>query len=199
MSTAERLAACGSASVYEALGRCSALDGSIRPLWPSGSVAGPAFTLSTGPADNLALHRGVADVGPGAVLIATVGASDRAIWGSLLSSICSARGVVAFVTDGHVRDSDRIRALGFPVFCAGIRIGVPAKNDRGILQGRIEIGGMAIEPGDWIVADGDGIVVVPEARLDQVLEGAEAVEAREAEIIRRAIDGEPTTVQLGLE
>jgi 4-hydroxy-4-methyl-2-oxoglutarate aldolase len=197
-NSAERLAACGSASVYEALGRRSVLAESVRPLWPSGPVAGPAYTVSTGPADNLALHRAVADVPAGTVVIATVGGSDCAIWGSLLSSICSAKGVAAFVTDGNVRDSDRIRVLGFPVFCAGVKIGVPEKQDRGTLQARIVIGGVGVEPGDWIVADGDGIVVVPAARLEEVLDGAEAVEAREAEIIRRAIDGEPTTVQLGL-
>jgi 4-hydroxy-4-methyl-2-oxoglutarate aldolase len=196
---AERLAACGSASVYEALGRRSALPTSIRPLWPAGPVAGPAYTVATGPADNLALHRAVAEVPTGAALIATVGTSDRAIWGGLLSSICTAKGVAAFVTDGSVRDTDRIRALGFPVFCSGVTIAAPEKRDRGTLQTSIEIGGVQIEPGDWVVADGDGVVIVAAARLEEVLHGAEAVEAREAQIIRRAIDGEPTTVQLGLE
>jgi 4-hydroxy-4-methyl-2-oxoglutarate aldolase len=107
--------------------------------------------------------------------------------------------VLGFVTDGVVRDSDRIRELGFPVFCGGVALFGPQKERPGTLQAEIELEGVAVAPGDWIVADGDGVVVVPAGELDAALEAAEAIERREAQMIARARAGESTIAQLGLE
>jgi 4-hydroxy-4-methyl-2-oxoglutarate aldolase len=196
---AARLAACGVASVYEALGRRFALSATIRPLWSCAAIAGRAFTVRGVASDNLALHRAVADAPSGVVIAAEIADGDAAVWGSLLSAICLDKGILALVTNGRVRDTDRIRQLGFPVFCAGVTVTGPTKQDRGELLTTISISDVAIAPGDWIVGDGDGVVVVPADIADGALAAAEAIETREAEIISRARDGETTIAQLGLQ
>jgi 4-hydroxy-4-methyl-2-oxoglutarate aldolase len=191
---------CGAASLYEANGRAGAFDPRIRPLWAGASVAGPAFTVRGAAADNLALHRAVAEAPAGAVIVAATGESTRvAVWGSLLSSICVERGVLGLVVDGAVRDVDRIRELGFPVFCAAVTLLGPAKQDPGTVGEAIEIGGVTVSPGDLVVACGDGVVVVAAGEVEAAVRRAEEIEARETEMIRRAVDGESTIVQLGLD
>src|SRR3954447_18400652 len=197
---ARRLPAAGAASLHEAQGRAGALDATIRPLWAPLVLAGPAFAVATSAADNLALHRAVAEAPPGVVIVAATGRSvEVPVWGSLLSSICKTKGVLGLITDGAVRDSDQIRELGFPVFCAGTGLTGPCKQDRGTIGEPIEIGGVDIAPGDWVVGGGDGVVAVPAERADDVVARAEEIERREAEIIRRAAAGESTLVQLGLD
>lgn len=197
---AQRLLSCGAASIYEALGRNGAMDATVRPLWTPLGLAGPAFTVRSTSADNLALHRAVATAPAGVVIVAaTDGSVEVPIWGSLLSSICSDRGILGLVTDGAVRDSDRIRELGFPTFCAGVGLLGPSKEDPGTLGEVIEIGGARVAPGDWVVGGGDGVVVVPAASIKEATERAEAVESRESEMIRRAVAGESTLVQLGIK
>jgi 4-hydroxy-4-methyl-2-oxoglutarate aldolase len=189
----------GAAAIYEAMGRRNALPPGIKPLWSPLVVAGPAFTISTGPADNLALHRAVAEAPAGAFLVAATGASTEVpVWGDLLSTISLHKGIIGLVTDGAVRDSDRIRQLQFPVFCRGTSLYSPTKLDKGVLQEPIVLDGVDVAPGDWVVADGDGVVVIPVAEVGETLAAAQAVRKREAEIIERAKGGESTLVQLNL-
>jgi 4-hydroxy-4-methyl-2-oxoglutarate aldolase len=197
---AGRAVACGIASLYEALERTGALQPRIRPLWEGASVAGPAFTVCGPAADNLPLHRAVAAAPAGAVVVATAGGdTDVAIWGSLLSSICLERGILGLVTDGAVRDVDRIRELRFPVFCAGVTVAGPVKQEPGMIGEPVTVAGVAVSPGDLVVGDGDGVVVVPAGTAGATVRRAEEIEAREAEMIRRAAGGESTIKQLGLD
>jgi len=200
MGLAHRLCSCGAAAVYEALGRRGAMDAAIRPLWTPVGLAGPAFTVRGASADNLALHRAVATAPEGVVIVAATERSVAVpIWGSLLSSICSGRGILGLVTDGAVRDSDQIRGLRFPVFCAGVGLLGPSKKVRGALGEVIEVGGVRVAPGDWVIGDGDGVVLVPAERIQEVAEKAATVGSLESEMIRRAIAGESTLAQLDVE
>ncbi|HEY0416153.1 MAG TPA: RraA family protein [Gaiellaceae bacterium] len=195
---AVRLRALGAASVLDAAPGGAALGASIRALWAPTAAAGPAFTIETEPDDNLALHRAVAEAPAGAVVVAATGGGTCAIFGDLLSQVALARGLAALVTDGLVRDSDRIRAVGFPVFCTGLSLASPAKRAWGRVGVEVQVGDAAIAAGDWIVADGDGAVVVPAAAAGATADAAEAVRAREAELVARAAAGEATVDQLGL-
>jgi 4-hydroxy-4-methyl-2-oxoglutarate aldolase len=189
----------GAAAVYEGLGQRNALPAGIRPLWQPLALAGPAFTISTRAGDNLALHRAVAEAPAGVVLVAATESSVAVpVWGDVLSTIGQAKGLLGLVTDGAVRDSDRIRRLGFPVFCRGTGLFAATKEDPGRLGDRIVLDGVPISPGDWITADGDGVVVIPADSVKAAIHAAEAVNRREQELIRRAGHGESTLDQLGL-
>jgi len=195
----EMLAVLGAASVYEALGRRNALPPGIRPLWTPLTLVGPVFTVTTRAGDNLALHRAVAEAPAGVVIAAATEASVMVpIWGDLLSTIAQGIGILGLVTDGATRDSDRIRELGFPVFCKGTSVHGPTKEFPGVLGETIVLDGVAVAAGDWIVADGDGVVVVPADEVAQVIVAAQAITDREREIVRRAALGESTIDQLGL-
>jgi 4-hydroxy-4-methyl-2-oxoglutarate aldolase len=132
------------------------------------------------------------------VIVGSVAPGEAAIFGSLLARICRDKGVAAVVTNGLVRDIDQIRDAGFPVFAGGITILGPTKVDPGRLQEPVTIGDAVVSPGDWVIGDSDGVVVIPAAALEETLAAAEAVEAREAEMVRRAAEGVSTVEQLGL-
>jgi 4-hydroxy-4-methyl-2-oxoglutarate aldolase len=198
--TAHRLTEIGAAAVYEALGRRNALPPGIRPLWAGLVLAGPAFTVQCKSADNLALHRAVAEAPPGVVVVAATSSSTTVpVWGDLLSTISLHKGLWGFVTDGAVRDSNRIQQLNFPVFCRGTSLYAPTKEDFGTLGQPIILDGVEVRPGDWLVADGDGVVVVPAPELDAVIESASAVRQHEAEMVRLASLGTSTLLQLNLD
>jgi 4-hydroxy-4-methyl-2-oxoglutarate aldolase len=194
-----RLAALGAAAMVDAYPQAALAGPRIRPVWTPVSLAGPAFTVETEPHDNRALHRAIAEAPPGAVLaVAAGGTLKAAIIGDVLSKVALARGIAGLVTDGAARDTDRIRELRFPVFCAGITPAPPAKSAWGEIGVRIRVGDAEISAGDWIVGDGDGVVVIPAAALGDMLERAARLARREKDLVRRAIAGETTLDQLGL-
>jgi 4-hydroxy-4-methyl-2-oxoglutarate aldolase len=192
------LAALGSATVHEAGGRLPALDHALRPLDRDLPVAGPAFTVRCGVRDNLALHRAVAAAPERSVLIVDAGGDDSAYWGEILTRAALARGVAGVVLDGGIRDTTRIRALGFPAWARHIAIRGVDKAVPGDLDVPIVLAGERVDPGAIVVADADGIVLVPAERLDEVLVAARARAAREAELIDRLRAGELTLDLLGL-
>lgn len=195
----EALVELGGADVYEARRHQGALPPGIQPLWKPLALAGPAFTIDSRAADNLALHRAVAEAPAGVVLVAATERSvEVPIWGDLLSRIAQAKGILGLVTDGAVRDSDSIRALGFPVFCRGTGLFGPAKEHPGQLGEPIVLEGVRIEPSDWVLADGDGVLVIPGSSVAETIAAAQAVAQREREMVRRASLGESTLDQLGL-
>ncbi|MCU1491829.1 MAG: Dimethylmenaquinone methyltransferase [Acidimicrobiaceae bacterium] len=194
-----QLASLGAAAVYESLGRRNALSPAIKPLWSPAVLAGPVFTVEAVVADNLALHHAVAEAPAGAVIIASVSEPGPVpLWGDLLSTISKEKGIAGLVIDAMVRDCDRIRALEFPVFGHGTSLYGPSKNAWGRLGVDIAIDGVTIRPGDWVLADGDGVVIIPADELESALVAASAVRDREREIVRRAALGESTLVQLNL-
>ncbi len=164
------------ADVLDALGhRTSALPPDVRPLAPHWKLFGQARTLSAAPvaaepSHPYALEMECIDLlKPGEVLVATTnGDRSSALWGELLSTACRARGAVGAVIDGLTRDTARILALDFPVFAAGFSPLDSKGRLDGISHGEpIRVGACVVRPGDWVVGDIDGVVVVPAALAEQ--------------------------------
>ena len=167
--------------VVDALGGRGALDGRIKPLGDAKSFCGVAVPCHAGPADNLAAFGALDVAQAGDVIVCATDAFEAtAITGDLLLGMMKNRGVVAFVTDGFVRDLIGIRAVGLPCFAAGLTPNSPARNGPGSVGLPIVLGGAAVGPGDIVLGDEDGVVVVPFARIDEAIARLQAVRAAEA-------------------
>lgn len=187
------------ASLYEAAGQTGMVDPRIRPAWPSAKICGLALTVCCPPGDNLMLHVAVAHAFPGAVLVATTGPYLLAgAWGEVLTAAAQARGVTGLVIDGAVRDIEAIRDAQFPVFARGCAIGSCTKDRVGRLNVPVQVGGCTVHPGDAVVGDGDGLVVVSQACVSAVYEAAMQRRQREEEIIVELRRGRTTLELLGL-
>lgn len=159
-----------------------AMDWRIKPADPACAVfCGPAVTAFAYPADNLAVFGAMDIARPGDVIVvANDGYTGTALVGDLVAGMMRNRGVVGFVTDGLARDRAGIVAAGLPLFCAGISPNSPAKNGPGTAGLPVVVGGVPVSPGDVVVGDADGVVVVPLTMLDLVIERLKGVRAAEA-------------------
>jgi len=162
-----------------------ALDYRIKPLDPANaSFAGPALTAFAYPADIVAMFGALFEAEAGDVIVlANDGYTRTAVIGDIAAGMMKNKGVAAFVTDGLARDRAGIIAAGLPVFCRGIQPNSPAMNGPGTVGAAVTLGDVHVEPGDVIVGDADGVVVVPAGRLRQVLDRLAAVRAAEARTI----------------
>ena len=149
-------------------GRRGTLDGRIVPLTRSTRLAGPAFTVEIRPGDNLMIHAAMALAQPGDVLVID-GKGDRscAVMGAIMITTCKKLGLV--VIDGAHRDTEDLLALGFPVYSVGSNPNGPTKRVPGRINGPISCGGVAVNPGDLVVGDGDGVVVVERETVASLL------------------------------
>jgi 4-hydroxy-4-methyl-2-oxoglutarate aldolase len=185
----------GSATLYEAAGQTGALPSVIRPLASTTRLAGPAFPIATAPGNNLWIHRGLADAAPGDVLVvSTSGYTDVGYWGDIMTVAALSRQIAGLVIDGCVRDSDAIARLQFPVFARGLSI-LGTKKDAdapGSLEAPIVLGSTTVHRGDLVVGDGDGVVVIDQRSVTEVIAKAREREKREAEIVKRLRKGETT-------
>jgi 4-hydroxy-4-methyl-2-oxoglutarate aldolase len=179
-----RLLALGTSTVYEGSGLDCWVDPRLRPVWRSARLAGPAFTVQTVPGDNLALQRGVREAPAGAVLVADGGGLEYGYWGGILTEIAQVRNLTGLVIDGTVRDIDELERVGFPVFATGVATRHAAKTQEGSIGEPITLGGRVVCSGDIVVADTDGVIVIPRDKLDQALAGGE--ERAEMERLRLA-------------
>jgi len=159
------------ATVHEAMGRRGALPSAIKPVAASMRVCGPAFTVDSPPMDNLSLHRAIYAAKPGDVLVVRVGDHHEAgYWGEIMGVAAQARGLAGLVIDGGVRDSQELTAIGFPTFSRGLCIKGTTKHGGGSLNRPVAIGSIVIEPGDIVLGDADGVVVVPREEGPAILE-----------------------------
>lgn len=168
--------------VVDALGGTGALDYRIKAAIPEFShFCGIALTCDAGPADNLALIHALADLKPGDVLVANAhGHRACAITGDLLLGMARNSGAVGFVTDGCVRDLPGIRKVGLPAFCVGVTPNSPNRSGPGTVGFPIMLAGQLVCSGDVVIADQDGVVVVPQALLEETLERLDGIRAAEA-------------------
>lgn len=169
-------------TLADLLGRAQVMDIGIRPLWqPVPRVAGPAFTVSCPPGDNLMLHAAIHRAAPGSVIVVESGDLDYALAGGNVCAVARRRGVAAFVADGLIRDLGEVRELAFPVFARGV-VPIPgAKKAVRPLNRPVRCGGVRVGSGDVIVADEEGVVAVPASRAEEVLRAAQAKLAKESE------------------
>jgi 4-hydroxy-4-methyl-2-oxoglutarate aldolase len=168
--------------IVDAMGGAGALDHRIKPaIADQWGFCGVALTCDAGPADNLALVHCLLDVQPGDVIIAGAhGHTGCAITGDLVLGMARNSGAVGFVTDGCVRDLPGIRAVGLPAYCVGVTPNSPHRSGPGTIGAPVHIAGHRVESGDVIVADEDGVVVIPQARLAEVLQALPAIRESEA-------------------
>ena len=173
-----------SSILADVAGRRGALHGRIQPLAPTMRFAGPAVTVEVRPGDNLMLHAAMAVAKPGdVILVDGKGDLSSALMGEIMSQQCVALGIAAVVIDGAVRDSEAIRALGFPMYAAGLNPNGPTKSISGRVNHPISIGGVTVYPGDLIVGDADGVTVVERAKAEAMIPLAhEKVKAETARI-----------------
>jgi 4-hydroxy-4-methyl-2-oxoglutarate aldolase len=185
----KRLRGAPASFVVDAMGGSGALDWRIRPL-VGHSLLGVALTCDCGVGDNLALIAAVAQSEPGDVLVAAAGGSTgAAVTGDLLIGVARNRGAVGFVTDGLVRDLAGLEALNVPVYAMGVSANAPGRRGPGAVGLPIVCGGRAIASGDVIVADRDGVAVVPRDRIAETLERLARVKAAEAAVLERVRGG----------
>lgn len=167
--------------VVDAMGGSGALDWRIKPLPRTPpAFCGVAVTCDTGPADNLALFGALDVIQPGDVIVAATGGyAGAAVTGDLLVGMARNCGAVAIVTDGLVRDAEGIVGVGLPIHCCGVSPISPARHGPGTVGLPIIVGGVAVDAGDIVAGDADGIVIVPKAIAAEV--GARLASVRKAE------------------
>jgi len=176
----DELARLGAATVYEASGRRGLVDVELHQIVPGSRACGPARTVRCGQDDNLMVHAAMARLQAGEVLVLTMPEPAAvALVGDLLATQAKARGAVALLVDGAVRDSEELVELGLPVWARWIRSRGATKTKVGELDVPVTVGGQEIRPGDLVVLDADGATVVAADRAGEVLTASRAREERE--------------------
>ena len=189
----EALGVISTATLHETMGKQHTLWPTVRPLWHPLSLCGPAFTVQARPGDNLATHWALALAPSGTVLVIShEGDNTCGGWGEVASVAALARGLRGLVTDGAVRDSASCQRLGFPIYCQGVSIKGTTKAYAGEVNVPVVCGGALVRPGDYIVADEDGVVVVLPEEVQDVVCRARQRDQHEAEMMERLRSGELT-------
>lgn len=190
------------AILADVAGRRGAMNGRIAPLAPSMKLVGPALTVEVRPGDNLMIHAAMALAKPGDVLVID-GKGDRtcALMGAIMMNACKAKGLGGVVIDAAVRDSVELRELGFPVFAVGTNPNGPTKSVSGRINWQISAGGIAVNPGDLVIGDADGVLVVERDKAASLLDAAAkkvADESKRIDAIKQDASARPAWLDSAL-
>jgi len=184
----------------DSMNRFQAMDAGIRPLHENAKLLGVAFTVQAMESCNWEAHHALALAKAGDVLvIAARGGMNNAVWGHVMTAAAKVRGLAGVIVDGCIRDLAENREDTLPIYCRGTAPGGPHKGWRGNINVSVACAGVVVNPGDLIVGDDDGVVVIPQTKLDEVLAEAKRRMAGEEEWYRRIAAGETTVDILGLD
>lgn len=181
------------ATLYEAsAGAARVCHPDLRAAWPGARVAGPAFTVQGIGGDNLALHRAVAAAPAGSVLVVDLQGAWHGHWGEILAVAARHRGILGLVVDGGVRDTAEQAELGFPVFARHVTVVGTGKDHPGTLDVPVRVADVVVRPGDLVVGDADGVVVVPAEAVASTLDRSDARVAEERHVLEAVRAGTTT-------
>lgn len=171
------------ANIDDCMNRTAAVNENIRPM-NKAKLLGPAFTVKVAQGDNLMFHKAMDMAKEGDVIVIDAGGfTGRAIFGELMINYCKVRGVAGVIVDGSIRDYDTLSKMDFPVYARGITPNGPYKNGPGEINTVISFGGQVVRPGDIIVGDEDGIVVIKPEEAKDLVEKVKNVSLKEKEIM----------------
>jgi RraA family protein len=182
---AARLARIHTGAIADALGSVGVLGAGVRPITPGARLVGPAFTVKCYPGSIITVHKALMEAPAGVVLVVDGEGDTRgALFGEVMTTQALALGILGLVTDGPVRDTAEIAALGFPVFAGAVTPRVGTNRRVGFTQVPISCAGVPVQPDDIVVGDADGVVVIPRAQGAAVVERAEATVRRDEGFVR---------------
>jgi regulator of RNase E activity RraA len=178
------------ANLSDAAGNLNTMDSGIQSMWPGARVCGPACTVATRGGDFLATLKGLDAARCGDVLIIdNQGSPDTALWGEITTAEAKRKGLAGLVADGNVRDIDGIRKRKFAVFARGTTPRVMGRGSLGEVNVPVRCGGAVVMPGDIVVGDSDGVVVVPRDKAAEILRLALDIVAYENDLMKRVLKG----------
>lgn len=195
---AARALALGTSTLYEASGLACAVDPAIRAVWPGATIIAPAYPVQCSPGDNLAIHIAMERAPRGSVLVVGTGNFIAGYWGEVLTVAAEAAGLTGLVIDGGVCDVAALTRRQFPVFSRGVSVCGTVKASVPSVGRPLRFTGVPVAAGDWVVADDDGVIVLPAADLERVLAAGEVRAAKEAEMMRALAQGATTLDLMGL-
>lgn len=177
------------ANIDDNMGRIAAVDKTIEPIG-KGQLLGTAFTVRVPQGDNLMFHAAMDLAKPGDVIVIDAGGfDDRAIFGELMATYCKTRGIKGIVCDGAIRDRGGLAAMDdFPVYARSATPNGPYKNGPGEINVPVVIGGKVVNPGDIIVGDDDGVIIISPAIAEEIADATLAVEKKEADIMKHILE-----------
>lgn len=186
-------------AVNDAMNQKNTMDPGIKSVARGMKVMGRAYTVDCLPGAIITCHRALAEVPKGSVIV--VDGHDNpnaALWGGLMTSEAIQKGVKGVIIDGAIRDVETINNLGFPAFSRYITPSVGSNKRVGTTGGTIVCGGVVVKTGDLVIGDDDGVVVIPQEQIDDILEKAKNIELKEAGILEKVNNGEHIADILGM-